>query len=165
MTRIASLALVTGSAQVLDPPDDTRTLRSAGASPALVPRTDTLPIAMRSDVVAARLRGRSLAQGLGFRVAEQAMITSAISELARNVLEHAGRGELLLGVCTDGSRRGLLIVARDRGPGIASPQTVLQAGPTCSKLGLPGVRVLMDHVEVVSARGVGTTITARKWRP
>ena len=65
-----------------------------------------------------------------------------------------------------GDRRGLKVVARDDGPGIADVAQAMQDGfSTAGRLGLglPGVRRLMDEFEVRSSPDVGTTVTVKKW--
>jgi serine/threonine-protein kinase RsbT len=125
-------------------------------------------IASGGDVVIARQRGRSLALRIGFNGSELTVIATAISELARNILEYASVGEIILGTAQKGSRNGILIVARDEGPGIADLGKAMQDGYTTGKglgLGLPGVRRLMDDFEITSMVGGGTTVTVKKWIP
>ena len=85
-------------------------------------------------------------------------------KLARNILDYADNGKILLSRCQDGDRPGIAVIAQDSGPGIPNVEFVLQAGYAVSSLGLRGVRVLMDQVEVISEIGKGTTVTARKWQ-
>jgi len=125
-------------------------------------------IAIRADVdiISARQRGRDLGAELGFAKTELALIATAISELARNILTYAGQGEIEIAVQEADDRRGLLIVARDRGPGIADIALALQDGYSTSRslgIGLPGVRRLMDEFEVTSEPGSGTVVRAVKW--
>jgi serine/threonine-protein kinase RsbT len=120
-----------------------------------------------ADIVQARLRGRELASTLGFSSTDLVLITTAISELARNILLYARTGEILLQTVHNGEKNGVLLVARDRGPGIANIDLALQAGYSTSGnlgLGLPGVRRLMDEMEIESKVGEGTKVTARKWK-
>ncbi len=126
-------------------------------------------IAIRADVdiITARQRGRDLGLELGFPKTELALIATAISELARNILTYATQGEIEVAIEEGGARRGLLIVARDEGPGIADIGLALQDGYSTSRslgIGLPGVRRLMDEFEVTSELGAGTTVRAVKWR-
>lgn len=126
-------------------------------------------IAIRADVdiISARKRGRTLAAELGFSKGELALIATAISELARNILTYAGRGEIILEREEQNGRRGLVVVARDSGPGIPDVDLALQDGYSTSRslgIGLPGVRRLMDEFELSSTLGAGTTVTAKKWR-
>jgi serine/threonine-protein kinase RsbT len=128
----------------------------------------SVPIRTEADIVSARQTGRRMAAELGFSASQLTMIATAISELARNVVTYAGGGEVLLELRQNGSRRGILVVARDDGPGIADIEAALQDGFSTGNslgLGLPGARRLMDEFSVVSAPGQGTTVTATKWAP
>jgi serine/threonine-protein kinase RsbT len=120
-----------------------------------------------TDIVAARQKGRLLAASLGFTSSELTLIATAISELARNIVLYAKQGEIVLRLCERGERRGVMVRARDQGPGIPDIRRALQGGFSTSRslgLGLPGVRRLMDEFEIESRIGYGTTVTARKWR-
>lgn len=120
-----------------------------------------------TDIVAARQEGRALSLLLGFSPTEATLVATAISELARNIVLYAKRGEVLLGFVEQRGRRGLVVVARDEGPGIADVRRALADGHSTSGglgLGLPGVRRLMDEFEIVSEVGKGTTVTVKKWK-
>ncbi len=123
-------------------------------------------IGSEHDILAARQRGRELAADGGFTGSDLTLIATAISELARNIVEYAGEGEIVLTLLTNGSRRGIAVVASDRGPGIPDVAQAMQDGYSTSKslgLGLPGARRLMDEFEIESEIGTGTTVTMRKW--
>jgi serine/threonine-protein kinase RsbT len=126
-------------------------------------------VAIRSDedIVAARQRVRDLAQPLGFTPIEITMMATAISELARNIVMYAVRGEIELGVEENGNgRHAIVVIARDDGPGIQDVDAALRVGFSTSGqlgIGLPGVRRLMDDFRLESAPGKGTVVTARKW--
>jgi serine/threonine-protein kinase RsbT len=118
-------------------------------------------------IVEARQRGRELAGQAGFSFSDLAVIATAISELARNILLYATRGDILVRMLDEGGRHGILIVATDDGPGIANLTLALQDEYSTSGslgLGLPGVRRLTDEFEITSELGHGTTVTAKKWR-
>jgi len=124
-------------------------------------------IAADVDVVQARQTGRELAAEVGFSAGDQTVIAAAISEIARNILMYAKRGEVRFTKIVDGTRQGLIVVAEDDGPGIRDVPRAMQDGYSTSGglgLGLPGARRLMDEFEVVSAAGQGTRITMRKWK-
>jgi serine/threonine-protein kinase RsbT len=126
-----------------------------------------VPIAGDVDIISARRQGRDLARSAGFSLGDQTVIAAAISEIARNIVLYANRGEISFRILSDGNRCGLVVVATDRGPGIADVELALQEGHSTSGglgLGLPGARRLMDEFEIVSAKGSGTTITMRKWK-
>ena len=118
------------------------------------------------DIVAARQLGRNEAKNTGFGTVDQARITTAISELARNIYLYAGKGRIEIEPVTVGARVGLIIIATDEGPGIPDLQKVMTDGYTTSGglgAGMPGVKRLMDDFRVETEVGVGTTITATKW--
>ncbi|HEY7046220.1 MAG TPA: anti-sigma regulatory factor [Jatrophihabitantaceae bacterium] len=120
------------------------------------------------DIVTARQAGRELATKLEFSLTDVTMITTAISEVARNISKYAGRGRIRLGVTQRNGRRAMLVQALDDGPGIADIEQALEDGFSTSSglgLGLPGSRRLMDDFEVESQVGDGTTVTMWKWLP
>jgi serine/threonine-protein kinase RsbT len=126
-----------------------------------------VPIASDVDVVQARQQGRELAAKAGFSSGDQTVIAAAISEVARNILLYAKRGEVSFSVVNNGDRRSVVIVAQDQGPGIPDIDRAMQDGYSTSGglgLGLPGARRLMDEFDVKSAVGKGTIVTMRKWK-
>jgi serine/threonine-protein kinase RsbT len=125
-------------------------------------------IASDDDVVAARQAGRKLAEALGIPRTDLTLVATAISEVARNITTYAGTGEIVVRPVEENGRRGIEIVARDQGPGIADIEAALRDGFTTGGglgLGLPGARRLMDEFWVSSKLGVGTTVTMTKWAP
>jgi len=118
-------------------------------------------ITCAEDVVVARQRGRTLARAMGFSPSDATLVAAAISELARNIVRYAERGELLIGKDDDGM---LFVVARDQGPGIADVESAMRPGYSTSGglgMGLPGVKRIADSFEIVS-NSTGTTVTMRK---
>lgn len=118
------------------------------------------------DIVSARVEGRNMARLLGFGVIDQARIATAISELARNIVLYAEKGDVLLEPVEDGLRRGIQIMCSDEGPGISDLELVMQDGYSSQHglgMGLPGTRRLMDEFEIESKVNVGTTVIVRKW--
>ena len=125
-----------------------------------------VPIEHEGDIVTARQKGRELAAASGLSATEQTLLATAISEVARNIVVYARRGEVLLAPLEQRGRRGVLVVARDEGPGIADPELAMRDGYSTSKslgMGLPGARRLMDEFELSSTPGQGTMITMKKW--
>jgi serine/threonine-protein kinase RsbT len=120
-------------------------------------------IGSATDVATAREQGRALAARLGFSACDQMMIATAISELARNILDFATLGRIAITPTRTGTRLGLVIEAQDEGPGIADPDRVAEGGHS-SGFGLPGVRGLMDEFAIASELGKGTTVMAKKWQ-
>jgi len=123
-------------------------------------------IEREGDIVSARQQGRTLAAVTGFSTTDQTMIALAISEIARNIITYAQRGQVIISRLDDGVRRGILVVARDDGPGIPNIELAMRDGYSTGKslgVGLPGSKRVMDEFELVSAPGAGTTVTMKKW--
>ncbi len=119
-----------------------------------------------ADIVTARSQGRVLAEQAGFTGSDLTVIATAISEIARNIVEYAKAGEVTLRQIHNGAKRGIIVTARDRGPGISDVELAMQDGYSTSKgigLGLPGARRLMDEFEIESKVGKGTTVVMKKW--
>jgi serine/threonine-protein kinase RsbT len=119
------------------------------------------------DIVLARQKGRALAIEFGFSAVDATFIATAVSELARNILAYARKGEITLRAVQRSNRKGIQVVASDDGPGIADIHQALRDGFSTSGslgLGLPGVRRLMDEFGITSQPGQGTTVTVKKWR-
>ncbi|UCZ53687.1 anti-sigma regulatory factor [Bacillus shivajii] len=117
-------------------------------------------------IVAARQAGRKLAREVGFGTVDQARITTAISELARNIYLYANKGQIYIEEVSSSGKRGIRIIAKDKGPGIKDVRKVMEDGFTTSGglgAGLPGVKRLMNDFKIDSDQDDGTTITAVKW--
>jgi serine/threonine-protein kinase RsbT len=126
-----------------------------------------VPISSDTDMVPARAEGRALAVKLGFSRTDATLIATAISEVARNIVVHVGRGELIMRPQYEDDRYGLIVIARDAGPGIRDIDAALEDGYASGRglgLGLPGARRLMDEFHIASELGKGTTVTMKKWR-
>jgi serine/threonine-protein kinase RsbT len=126
-----------------------------------------IAVASDGDMVPARAEGRALAERLGFSRTDATLIATAISEVGRNILVHAGSGEIVLNTLHDDGRSGLEVVARDSGPGISNVDAALRDGYASRGglgLGLPGARRLMDEFDITSRLGEGTVVTMKKWR-
>lgn len=118
------------------------------------------------DIILARQIAREMAKELGFGLADQTRITTAVSELSRNIYTYAGTGRVVVKALSESSKKGIEIIAEDRGPGIPDIELAMQDGYTTSKglgQGLPGTKRLMDEFEIKSEAGIGTTVTIRKW--
>ena len=118
------------------------------------------------DVVTARQRGREVAARAAFSATQLTVISTAISELARNIVRFAKRGEIVISLIGEEDAVGVTIVASDVGPGIEDVERALEDGYTTYGglgLGLGGCRRLMDEFAISSEVGRGTTVTISKW--
>jgi signal transduction histidine kinase len=135
-------------------------------------RLGDIYVRREADIVKVRERVRRLARQMRFDTTTQIKITTAVSELTRNIYEYAGSGAITLAVAFragGGGAAGLQITARDEGPGIdeASLRAIMRGQYTSASglgVGLTGTRRLMDEFEIESA-GAGTRVTIIKWLP
>lgn len=113
------------------------------------------------DVVLTRRKVRVLAESLGFDPFAIAAITTATSELCRNVLVHAEKGTARVEQLSNGSRLGIRVVLRDEGPGMPDLDRVLAGNYSTVKslgLGVSGSRRLVDEFCVDTVVGRGTVV-------
>ena len=125
-----------------------------------------MAISSDADTVIARQKGRAAALAIGFSRTDATFVATAISEIARNITSHAGTGEIVIRRIAEGGKDGLVVIARDEGPGIRDVPAVLRqdyASDAGLGIGLWGAQRLMDQVDVASAPGKGTTVTMTKW--
>ena len=125
-----------------------------------------IPIRVDVDIVVARQRAHEVAVEVGFSSTEATVIATAVSEIARNIVRFARHGEITFTIVSDGEEAGIMVVARDVGPGIPDIDLAMSVGYTTyggQGLGLPGSRRLMDEFQVSSEIGRGTTVTMTKW--
>lgn len=125
-----------------------------------------LTVDTEPDATRAIMQTRRSAVSAGFDSARVSMLGTVASELVRNILKYAGSGDLIVRVLQKDGRRGLELVASDRGPGIADIEHALKDHVSSSGtlgLGLPGVKRMMDELHIESTVGKGTIVTARKW--
>ena len=126
----------------------------------------TVEIITEWDIVAARQLGRNEAKAIGFGAVDQARITTAISELARNIYLYARAGEVTIERIHEAEKVGIRITSTDKGPGINNLRKVMEEGYSTSGglgAGLPGVKRLMDAMEIQSSVENGTIVVVEKW--
>jgi len=126
-----------------------------------------VPVVRDADVVLARQRARQVATDVGFAPGDATLVATAVSEIARNIVQFAKRGEIAISPVDRGGEQGVTVVARDAGPGIADVEQAMQDGYSSyggMGLGLPGCRRLMDEFEISSEVDRGTMLVMTKWR-
>ncbi len=111
-------------------------------------------------------QAKGLVIRLGFSEGDQTKIAITISELTRNIVDHAqGKGRITIKSIQE-PRVGIEIVAEDKGPGITDVEKALQGRSDTKKglgMGLGAAKRLMDEFTVETRVGEGTTVTVRKW--
>lgn len=134
--------------------------RTAGAAAA------ELHLHTEADLIAVRRAARRMAEALGFPVTDTTEIVTAVTEIARNITAHAGRGVVSLAAEPRDGRTALVVRAVDEGPGISDVARALEDGYTTTGglgLGLPGARRLMDRLDIETRPGRGTVVQMWKW--
>ena len=127
-----------------------------------------LELRAESDIVLARQAGRELAREVGFGSADQTRLATAISELARNVIQYAGGGTCLIADESNQHLTRIRVVVEDAGPGIADLEQAMTHGFTTGGglgAGLPGARRLVQEFDIESSPGhtrVTIAITRQK---
>lgn len=131
-----------------------------------VTATEILSVRHESDVVPFISRVRQLANRLGMSLLNQTKLSTAASELARNMLNYAQGGEVRLEQVSRVGKTGVRLTFTDRGPGIADIDRAMQDGYSTGAglgLGLPGAKRLTNEFDLTSVVGEGTTVTVIKW--
>ena len=126
-----------------------------------------LAVRTAEDIVRMRHVVREQAIALGFSLVDQTKLVTAASELARNILNYGGGGEMQLIKLHEGSRTGLRLVFIDQGPGIPDIDLAMKDGYTTGGgmgLGLGGAKRLSSEFSIQSKVGAGTTVTITRWR-
>ncbi len=132
----------------------------------IVEKTETLPVRTSEDVVRVRQAVRAHAIALRFSLVDQTKIVTAASEIARNTIDYGKGGDLQLDEVASSARKGIRLVFKDNGPGIADVARALEDGFTTGGgmgLGLSGAKRLSSEFDLQTALGKGTTVTLIRW--
>jgi signal transduction histidine kinase len=121
------------------------------------------------DLVEARSRAMAIAAELGFHQREQTQIATALSEIGRNALAHAGSGEIQFALEPADAPRRLTMRITDKGPGIpdvSSAQVGIRRDPAAGRgMGLIAAQRLVDRFRIESTPGAGTSVEMAKDLP
>lgn len=133
-------------------------------------RITDIYVRREADIVKVRDRARRLARDIGFDQTTQIKITTAVSELTRNIYEYAKQGAITFGIAERAHDLGLFLIARDEGPGIDARtlQSIMRGEYRSTSgmgVGLGGARRLMDEFDIDTALNTGTRVTVVKWLP
>ena len=115
-----------------------------------------LDITSQLDVIACRQKARQAVVNMGFGLADQTRLATAVSELARNALRHASGGSCLIQAVETDGRYGIQVLIDDEGPGIADIQLAMEDGYSTDKslgLGLPAAKRLVHAIKIDSQPG------------
>lgn len=121
-------------------------------------------VADASQVAEARRLASDFARRAGMSEPRVAQVALVITELATNLLKHAGGGQILVELCDDADGAGLEVLALDRGRGMADVGRCM--GDGYSTAGSPGTGLgaiarLADDVRIYSRPEAGSAIMVR----
>lgn len=125
------------------------------------------PIITEHDIVKVRQLVRHYVKQIRMGLVEQTRITTAVSELFRNMFNYAGGGEVIIEQGLINGRTTLVVTCVDNGPGIENLELAMSDGFTSEMgmgYGLPGAKRLVDNFEIESQPGKGTTVRVMKWK-
>ncbi len=119
------------------------------------------------DIILARQKVKVMMQAMGFSMLAQTRIMTAVSELARNVVIHAGRGTMsVYEMIKTNKTKGVKCIFEDQGPGIQDIEQAMKEGFSTAKslgLGLGGAKKLCNEFHIDSVAGKGTTVAITEW--
>lgn len=131
-----------------------------------LPKAVEVKVVAAGDIARAGDRVRQLAELIGFTRGEIEEIVLAVSELASNLVRHAGGGLISLSTLQAGERAGVQIESADNGPGITDIERALTDGfSTAGGLGngLGTVNRLMDRLDFHQPTARGLRIVCQRW--
>ena len=121
--------------------------------------------AEEKDIIKVRNLVKSICNKMAYDNIDTIKITTAVSELTRNLYEHSSGGDIFFKITQNKYKKGLGITFKDKGPGINDLEKIL-SGRFKSKagmgIGLIGAKNLMDEFQIDSSVN-GTTIKMIKW--
>jgi serine/threonine-protein kinase RsbT len=127
----------------------------------------TFKIETEVDIVMVRQTIRQCAKDAGMGIVDQTRITTAVSELFRNMYNYAGGGEVVIERGNVEGHQALIVTCIDKGPGIENLELAMSDGFTSGLgmgYGLPGAKRLVDRFEIQSKVNEGTTVRIMKWK-
>jgi len=120
-----------------------------------------------NDIVMVRQMVRQYAKNLKMGIVEQTRITTAVSELLRNMYQYAGGGQVTINEGDIDEHHALIITFEDEGPGIENLDLAMSDGYTSGGgmgYGLPGAKRLVDFFNIYTEPQKGTSIRIMKWK-
>ncbi|HEY1802533.1 MAG TPA: ATP-binding SpoIIE family protein phosphatase [Terriglobales bacterium] len=126
-----------------------------------------IQVSETSQTGEARRKAVALAEELGMEESRRGTVALATTEMATNLVKHAGKGHILVQRLQQNGNSGLRVVSVDRGPGIANISKALADGNSTAGTmgnGLGAIRRLSDSFDLYSIPGSGTVISAEFWQ-
>ena len=129
---------------------------------------ETIAIKTEQDAVFLRNRVTEYARKIQMGLVNQTKLLTAASEIVRNMLRYAGKGEVVCEVLSVSIlQTGIRLTFIDKGPGIKDISLAMKDGFSSGKslgIGLPGAKILVSVFDITSQVGKGTRVTITKWK-
>jgi anti-sigma regulatory factor (Ser/Thr protein kinase) len=120
----------------------------------------------KSHAGEARRQAAMIAERLNLGESERGGLAIAVTEIATNLVKHAGNGTIVVDSVGHNGTRGVRVIGLDKGPGIRDISTALSDGHSTAGTagnGLGAIKRLSDAFDIYSMPGVGTAILADFW--
>ncbi|MBO8165482.1 MAG: ATP-binding protein [Brevibacillus sp.] len=121
-------------------------------------------IRIEHDIYLALHHVRLMMDKLSFSKMDKQKVLVAVSELTRNILDHAGANGSFSCECIE--NQGIRLIIQDSGKGIDNLHQILSGEGTPNRrglgLGLSGAKRMMDEFTIKTSKE-GTTIVCVKW--
>lgn len=124
-------------------------------------------IETEDNIVKVRQLVRQHAKDLSMGIIDQTRITTAVSELLRNMYNYANGGIVIIESGMVNEKLALIVTFMDEGSGIEDLNLAMSDGYTSGQgmgYGLPGAKRLVDNFEIQSEINKGTTVRVMKWK-
>jgi anti-sigma regulatory factor (Ser/Thr protein kinase) len=115
---------------------------------------------------AVRRRATELAAAAGFDESRVGQVSIAATELASNLVKHAGEGTVVLRLVRDADTTGVELISIDSGPGRRNIAALVADGATTAGtlgIGLGAVKRMAGSLRLHSVVGRGTVVAAQLW--
>jgi serine/threonine-protein kinase RsbT len=128
--------------------------------------TISIKIASEMDIFFIQNELMKVIVPIGFDLVEQNKIKTIVSELAYNIIKYAKKGLIKISQLEERGKKGILIEATDRGPGIIDIDNALKDNYSTSGtlgLGLPGIKRMANYLKIESYPDKGTKVVVKYW--
>jgi anti-sigma regulatory factor (Ser/Thr protein kinase) len=129
---------------------------------------DDACIQIREATDTAQLRRTALkiAADLSFDETTAGKVALVVTEAAKNLLKHAGEGNVILRRIEQGGMTGVEMLSLDKGPGIANVARSFEDGYSTAGTagtGLGAIERLSDEIDIYTRSEQGTVLMAQIW--
>jgi len=128
--------------------------------------TVVVRVADPAESAEARRAALAMAQKLGFDESGAGCVALVATEAATNLVKHGGGGEIVVQTLVEEERRGLELLALDKGSGMSDLGDSMRDGVSTSGTrgtGLGAIGRMADAHDIYSRPGHGTAVLARFW--